>query len=180
MVCASDAAFADDLATRYSTEGYLFKLFNGPIDQRSTKQKTVITSSTETELLALSHTTKNIIWWKRFFSSIKQLGLNKHFAILCNNTQTIRLITAETPQVNTKLKYIDIQRHWLRQEVANSVLQIQQVPTTEMPTDGLTKVLPKQRFDIFVKQLGLVDISARLTEQLDKRLRPGGVCCRLS
>src|SRR5947207_4145040 len=37
MMCASDAAFADDLATRYSTEGYLFKLFNGPIDWRSTK-----------------------------------------------------------------------------------------------------------------------------------------------
>jgi hypothetical protein len=54
ITCASDAAFADDPATRYSTEGYLFKLFNGPIDWRSTKQKTVTTSSTEAELLALS------------------------------------------------------------------------------------------------------------------------------
>jgi hypothetical protein len=32
-----------------------------------------------------------------------------------------------------------------------------------MPANGLTKTLPKQRFDIFVKQLGLVDISTRLT-----------------
>jgi hypothetical protein len=37
VACAGDAAFADDLITRYSTEGYLFKLFNGPIDWRSTK-----------------------------------------------------------------------------------------------------------------------------------------------
>jgi hypothetical protein len=61
-VYASDAAFADDPITRYSTEGYLFKLFNRPIDWRSTKQKTVTTSSTEAELLALSHAAKEVIW----------------------------------------------------------------------------------------------------------------------
>jgi hypothetical protein len=51
----------------------------------------------------------------------------------------------------------------LRQEVANGILQIQWILITEMPADGLTKALLKQRFDIFIKQLGLVDISARLT-----------------
>jgi hypothetical protein len=67
FTCASDAAFADDPVTRYSTEGYLFKLFGGPIDWRSTKQKTVTTSSTEAELLALLHTAKEVLWWKRLF-----------------------------------------------------------------------------------------------------------------
>jgi hypothetical protein len=110
-MCVSDAAFTDDLATKYSTEGYLFKLFNRPIDWRSTKQKTVIISNTEAELLALSHATKNMIWWKRFFNNIKRLDINENIPILYNNRQTIRLITAETPQVNTKLKHIDIQDH---------------------------------------------------------------------
>ena len=32
MICVSDAAFADDLAIRYSMKGYLFNLFNRPID----------------------------------------------------------------------------------------------------------------------------------------------------
>ena len=32
IVYISNAAFADNLATRYSIKGYLFKLFNGPID----------------------------------------------------------------------------------------------------------------------------------------------------
>jgi hypothetical protein len=27
-----------------------------------------------------------------------------------------------------------------------------------MPADGLTKVLPKQKFTVFIRQLGLVDI----------------------
>ena len=55
---ASDASFADDNATRHSTQGYLVKLFNGPIMWQSSKQKTVSTSTTEAELLALSHVGK--------------------------------------------------------------------------------------------------------------------------
>jgi hypothetical protein len=31
-----------------------------------------------------------------------------------------------------------------------------------MPADGLTKVLPKQKFTEFIRQLGLVDIAERL------------------
>jgi hypothetical protein len=52
---ASDAAYADDPTTRRSTEGFLFQLFSGVIDWQSKKQATVTTSTTEAELLALSH-----------------------------------------------------------------------------------------------------------------------------
>jgi hypothetical protein len=57
---ASDASFADDNATRRSTQGYLIKLFNGPIMWQSSKQKTVSTSTTEAELLSLSHVGKEV------------------------------------------------------------------------------------------------------------------------
>ena len=67
---SSDAAFADDTKTRRSSEGYLFKLFGGPVDWRASKQRTVTTSTTEAELLALSSAAKEAIWWKRFFQSI--------------------------------------------------------------------------------------------------------------
>jgi hypothetical protein len=62
FLCASDAAFADDELTRKSSDGYLFKLYGGPIDWRAAKQATVTTSSTEAELLALSRTAKEAIW----------------------------------------------------------------------------------------------------------------------
>jgi hypothetical protein len=161
FTCASDAAFADDPVTRYSTEGYLFKLFGGPIDWRSTKQRTVTTSSTEAELLALSHTAKEVLWWKRLFEAI-QLDSGHEMAIQCDNRQTIRLMTAEFPHLATKLKHIDIQHHWLRQEVSKKNIQIEWIPTAEMPADGLTKALPRQKHEIFVKQLGLIDIAKLL------------------
>jgi len=61
FVRASNALFRDNLVNRKSTEGYLFTLFRGPINWRSTKQKLVIKLSTEVELLALSHAATKLI-----------------------------------------------------------------------------------------------------------------------
>jgi hypothetical protein len=33
-----------------------------------------------------------------------------------------------------------------------------------MPADGLTKILPKQKFREFIRQLGLVDVTERLKD----------------
>jgi hypothetical protein len=59
---ASDASFGNCVTTRRSTEGYLFKLFGGPIDWGSTKQKTVTTSTTEAELSTLTHAATEALW----------------------------------------------------------------------------------------------------------------------
>jgi hypothetical protein len=57
---ALDASFADDTETRQSTEGYTFHLFNTLIDWQSSKQRTVVRSTTEAELLALSRATTQL------------------------------------------------------------------------------------------------------------------------
>ena len=53
--------FRDNLKSRRSTEGYLFTLFGGVINWRSTKQTLVIKSSTEVELTALSYAGTKLI-----------------------------------------------------------------------------------------------------------------------
>ena len=84
FIGASDAAYADDSLTRRSSEGYLFHLFGGAVDWHATKQKTVTTSTTKAELLALSHVAKEIYWWKRFFKSI-QLDPGHELGLSCDN-----------------------------------------------------------------------------------------------
>ena len=59
---SSDSAFADEQSTRNSSYGFCFALFGGAIHYKAVKGTTVITSSTEAELLALSQTAKNFIW----------------------------------------------------------------------------------------------------------------------
>ncbi len=61
FLCISDTVYADDPETYKSTEGFLYTLFGGLADWHSMKQKTVTTSSTEAELLALLYTSKETI-----------------------------------------------------------------------------------------------------------------------
>jgi inner membrane protein involved in colicin E2 resistance len=83
-------------------------------------------------------------------------------ALCDDNKQTIRLVTAQVPHLVTKLKHIDIQHYRLRQEVSKKTIQIEWVLTAEMLADGLTKALLRQKHEIFIKQLGLVDIAKLL------------------
>jgi hypothetical protein len=46
--------------------------------------------------------------------------------------------------------------------VQAGLIAIQWLVTADMPADGLTKALSKQKHTIFIKQLYLVDISSRI------------------
>jgi hypothetical protein len=164
FVCASDASFADNIADRKSSQGYIMTLFGGPIAWRANKQDTVTTSSTEAELLALSQTAKEAIFLSRLFKAMT-LKLHEPLIIDCDNTQTLRLITEDAAKLITKLRHIDIHQHWLRQEYAERRVQFRWMSTKEMIADGLTKALQKQRFDAFVRMIGMVDIKERLMEE---------------
>jgi len=88
FICTSDALFADNSINRKSSQGYIIKLFRGPIAWRVNKQGMVITLSTEAKLLALLQTVKKAIFISRLFKVIT-LHLNEPLIIKCNNTQTL-------------------------------------------------------------------------------------------
>jgi hypothetical protein len=157
FVTSSDSAFADDAVTRNSSYGFCFSLFGGVIHYKAVKGTTVTTSSTEAELLALSLTAKEFIWWKRFFQQI-QFDLEEEPTIYCDNINALRLLNKETPKLQTALKHVDIHQCWLRQEVQAGRIKVEWVPTADMVADGFTKVLPAQKHAEFVRQLNLVDI----------------------
>jgi hypothetical protein len=168
FLCSSDAAFADDESTRRSSDGYLFQLYGGAIDWRAAKQSTVTTSSTKAELLALSRTAKEAVWWRRFFKAV-QFDTAETLTIRCDNRQTIRLLKKDLPKLDTKLRHVNIHQHWLRQEVQAGRIDIEWMPTAEMPADGLTKQLPRQKHEEFVRQLNLVDISEQLSSDPNRK-----------
>jgi hypothetical protein len=156
FLASCDAAFGDNADTRRSSDGYLFQLYGGPIDWRASRQKTVTTSSTEAELLSTSVAAKEIVWWGRFFEAI-QFDIQQKSTLKCDNLQTVRILTTDEGRLTTKLRHIDIHQMWLRQAVQQGTIHLQWIPTADMPADGLTKALPKQKHLNFIKQLNLVD-----------------------
>jgi hypothetical protein len=74
FVVASDASFADNTADRKSSQAYAMKLFNGLIGWRANKQDTVTTSTTESELLALSQAAKEGQYIGRLLKELTVIG----------------------------------------------------------------------------------------------------------
>jgi hypothetical protein len=78
--------------------------------------------------------------------------------------QTVRLMIKESLKLVTKLKYINIHQHWLRQETAKGTVKIDWISTTDMPADGFTKALGPQKHMAFIKQLSIVDVSTLINQ----------------
>jgi hypothetical protein len=156
LICG-DASFADDRETRRSSQGYIVQLFGGPIIWKAARQSTVTTSTTEAELLALEHVAKESAALKRFLYELR-LDLGVAWEIFCDNQQTIRLVVEESERLTTRLRHVDIQNMWLKQEYSKGNLQVTYMKTSEMPADGLTKALPRQAHERFLAQLNLYNI----------------------
>jgi hypothetical protein len=160
FVCASDASFADNTLDRKSSQDYVLKLFGGPVTWRVNKQDTIMTSSTEAELLALSQMAKEAIYISRLLK-VLSLELDKPLAIECDNRQTIRLL-AESAKLQTKLRHVDIHSHWLYQEVQWGAITLTWQESKKLMADGLTKALSRGPFDRFIGMIGLEEQEQRL------------------
>jgi hypothetical protein len=156
----SDASFGDH-PDRKSSEGYICMIFGGPVDWKASKQRTVTTSTTEAELLAISEAGRTLSMWERLFKAIR-FNPGHPIDVQCDNQQTIGVLTKEMPQLRTKLRHIDIHQHWLRQEVQAQRIGVRWVETEDMVADGLTKPLPRQKHLKFVNSLGMQDIQHHL------------------
>jgi hypothetical protein len=161
LMIATDASLADDIETRRSSHGYTISLFGGLILWKAARQNIVVTSTTHAELLGVEQVGKETMALQRFFKEL-QLDLGDCWTIFCDNKQTIRLIIDEQERVSTKLRHVDIQNMWLRQEHNKGTFQVTYLPTNEMPADGLTKNLPRFKFEYFRTLLNLQDIRGKL------------------
>lgn len=159
LICG-DASFADDSESRRSSQGYIVQLFGGPIIWKAARQSTVTTSTTEAELLALEHVAKESTALKRFLYELR-LDLGVAWEIFCDNQQTIRLVVEESERLTTRLRHVDIQNMWLKQEHAKGTFTVTYMKTSEMPADGLTKALPRQAHERFLTHLNLYDMNSK-------------------
>jgi hypothetical protein len=154
---AADASFGDDVETRRSSAGYVFMLYGMPIDWKATVLRSVTCSTTEAELYALSAAGVESQYWDRFCCNIG-FTLHTKKALWCDNAQTVRLVEGDADRIQTKLRHVDIHQMWLRQEVDSGRITVEWKPTAQMPADGFTKLLPRQKHENFIRQLGLKDI----------------------
>lgn len=76
--------------------------------------------------------------------------------LLCDNMQTLRVIKEPGGRINTKMRHVDIQQCWLREQHLAGNIAVNWIPTASMPADGMTKLLPALKHKTFLTQLRLV------------------------
>lgn len=106
----------------------------------------------------MSEAAKSLMMWLRLFKAIS-FDPGHIVKLQCDNSQTIGLLTKESPQLGTKLRHVDIHHHWLRQEIEAGRLPVEWTKTADMVADGLTKLLSRLKHLGFVRMLGMDDFA---------------------
>jgi hypothetical protein len=154
----TDADWAGQKSDRKSTSGGVAMLYGGPVCWLSKVQRSVATSSTESEYIAQSTNAKTTQWLAQILRDIgclESIGEDsKTVQMLADNQGAIAL--AKNPHLHERSRHIDICYHYVRDLVQQGRVKIKYIPTAEMVADGFTKPLERTAFDKFKDQLGML------------------------
>jgi hypothetical protein len=150
----SDSDWGGDKDSRKSTSGYVYTLGGGAISWTSKRQQTIALSSCEAEYMAMTLAAKEALWLKRFLGEIGCTGQDLDtVTIHADNQGAIAL--AKNPEHHARTKHIDVQYHFIREHIEANRIKLSYLSTHDMPADGLTKPLSRQKFQQFVNMLGM-------------------------
>lgn len=149
----SDADWASHLH-RHSISGFVYFIGGGIVSWSSKKQPIITLSSTEAEYVALTHSSKDILWIHKFLSELSSIfSFNLPTTLFCDNQGAIRLSKDSTFHARTK--HIDIHFHFIRQTVSSGNVSLKYCPTSDMIANIFTKSLTHVKFIKFQDLLGL-------------------------
>jgi hypothetical protein len=149
----SDADWAGCVDDRRSTGGFAVYLGSNLVSWSARKQPTVSRSSTEVEYKSLANATTEIIWVQKLLT---ELGVQHPpmARLWCDNLGATYL--SANPIFHAKTKHIEIDFHFVRERVAQKLLDIRFISTGDQVADGFTKALPRVKLREFRDNLNLV------------------------
>jgi hypothetical protein len=132
-----DASYGNCLDTRRSFWGSLFQLGEATISWRSRRQRSVATSTTEAEYMALSMTSKHHLWTMR--ALVELLHHDIPTAIRSDNTGAIDI--AQNHRLNDRSKHVDMHYHSIRELIESGQLTVIHIDGKNNLADICTKVV---------------------------------------
>ena len=149
----ADANWGNYLDTCKSTTGFCVFLGDALILWKPVKQGTVPKSSTESEYRALSSVASEVVQLKRLLGHFEvDIG---SIMLFCDNKPAIHLTS--NPSYHERLKYIDIDCHFIRELVQSNIFKLIHVKTQHQIVDIFTKPLPTSSFTNFIRKLGIIE-----------------------
>ncbi|KAJ0838020.1 putative RNA-directed DNA polymerase [Helianthus annuus] len=151
----ADSDWAKCLSTRKSVTGFCIFLGECLVSWKSKKQSTVSRSTAEAENRSMCSATCELIWLKNLLS---ELNVVCKLPMLLSCDSQAALAIAANPVFHERTKHFELDLHFLREKVANGVINPVKVDTESQLADIFTKGLSVDQHEVFCEKLGLVDL----------------------
>lgn len=152
-----DSDWASCPLSHRSLSSWIIFLCSSPIAWKTKKQHTVSRSSAEAEYRSMATITCELKWLKGVLAYL-QITHKKPIKLLCDSQSTLHIVN--NPVFHECSKYIEVDCHFLRDEIINGTLLPSYVCTDTQLADIFTKALGKVPFQQLLSNLGIKDLYA--------------------
>ena len=151
-----DANFTGCIDDKKSTTGYIFMMVGGVVSWKSVKQTLIASSTMEAEHVACYEGCCHAIWMRIFFSTLGVVdSISRPLKLFYDNSAAVAF-SKNTRSISCS-KHIDVKFYFVKEKMAESLIDIEHMSTKCMLADPLTKGLPIVVFHEHVSQMGLLE-----------------------
>jgi hypothetical protein len=111
-------------------------------------------SSTEAEYKALANATAEVMWIQTLLNKLGVCSA-KRAQLWCDNIGATYLVC--NPIFHARMKHIEVDYHFIRERVAQGLLEVRPISTKDQITDGFTKPLTTRLLQQFKGNLNMSD-----------------------
>ncbi|OWZ13835.1 polyprotein [Phytophthora megakarya] len=142
LTAYTDADWGSNLDDRRSVSGTMVMISGAPVVFKSKYQRMVVLSSAEAVYMALCQCTQEVLWTRAMLKDLvhKQVGATQVFE---DNQNAIAV--ESNAGYNATTKHMDIKHHFIRENVARDIIDVNYVSTKDQLADMLMKGLGTKR-----------------------------------
>ena len=169
LTAYSNADWAGCPNDRCSTSGFCIYLGSNLISWSFRKQPTIARSSTEAEYKAIPNATAELLWIQSLLRDL-HVSLSHPPVLWCDNIGATYLTT--NPVLHARTKHVEIDFHFVRDQVANKTLDVRFISGKDQLADVLTKPLIASRFHWLISKLNVCSPPMNLREDINAEITP--------
>ncbi|KAL2886856.1 Retrovirus-related Pol polyprotein from transposon TNT 1-94 [Ceratocystis lukuohia] len=149
---STDSSWGNNVSP-HAISGNVFTINGSAIMWRARKQTLTAQSTCEAEYVAAAGLATTATWLKPLFEEVFQIEEEAPIDTQMDNQSA--LAVANGSKVSTRNRHFLIKQTSLREAIQAGVIKVTYTPTDQMIADGLTKALPKAKFEEFLCRLGM-------------------------
>ncbi|MBW0466267.1 hypothetical protein O181_005982 [Austropuccinia psidii MF-1] len=157
----SDADWGNCRTTRRSVTGFLALFAGNLVLWKTRKQPTVSISTAKAEYKALCDLVSELLWLWQWSRECHLLPLDSAIPVHEDNQSCINTANGDCNLNNRRMKHVDIQLHFIKEAVRDSIINIIYTPTSLMLADFLTKSVCRPILSWSMDSLRIVELGVR-------------------